>query len=825
MRTLLDKFSKAGLLLLAVGLLATPAAAQEGDTPNPLDVLMDAFEAPENAEFVGQFLREPTDGSGTITDPVGDFEHSSGQEPGYTPDHLDIVSTWALEFDPGPIDLFTPTDQNQFWAPTGRSEVNPPNYEPFHTFTGDQVHDGTQYEGGAYLFGFTLVETPPPNPAGRCEYVVWINDLSRGAVFENIPDFPQDPAAGTNVAFGLGLNPDDGPGLQTGFTLELQETGGFAPVFESDIRGFITPQYAGVFVPRDQIGDIAQINFYTFCSEEGFTFEPEESGADQTDLVDIAPDDFGSVLIAVEEIPVETTTTTAPTTTTTSPTPETTPPQAEPGEEDGEISDQGFPWWFVAIGGGLGLALLGWWLYQQEDDPCKKLLDAWLDAQRECDEAQTAADEAADGCEDAEVGLDELEAERKEVCKAWPPACWSTEDGDWVEDQAGNRITSRDVHMRKVALGEVWADYKAGNLTASEVEAKWREMDTPEFREELRETDESFKELLEEIDQDIAETEKRLREACQRATEAQSKADQACQAATEARKAYEECVDEATSTAAPEPSGEPPDRGAPLPPGVPTGEQGPSGDSGDPCEGVEPKRRYEKAGDTEGPFRVNVDFSVITGVVEGSERRVEEGKQLAIDLQDVARDLDFMGDLLNARSAGLHISGAVNGYSQGKYVATAAGVVQGGIDATMATTDVVPDVPTTPLQAGAEGLEQLARLGAFISGKVTEWMANVQVMKVRLTMFYQTITATPYTIWECQEGVGWVCVERVWEIEVSELKRHRGRDRIFTVNSSVRRREFQRVIQGLSQRAASTIRRDAERLARWRTEHEPGSCE
>ena len=43
MRTLLDRFSKAGLLLLTVAVLATPAAAQEEDTPNPLDVLIENF--------------------------------------------------------------------------------------------------------------------------------------------------------------------------------------------------------------------------------------------------------------------------------------------------------------------------------------------------------------------------------------------------------------------------------------------------------------------------------------------------------------------------------------------------------------------------------------------------------------------------------------------------------------------------------------------------------------------------------------------------------------------------------------------------------------
>lgn len=533
---------------------ATPVVAQEDEeVPSPLDVLMNAFEAPEGQVLIARFIKEPTPGKSSIVDPAGDFEHSTGQEPGFTPDHVDITDTWALELDPGVIDLFGPTDSNEVWAPTGRLEVDPPGHPPFYTFTGDQVHDGGQYQAGALLFGFTLVETPPVDAPGRCEYVVWINDLARGATFVNNPNFPGDPATGTNIAFGLGLNPEDGPGLQSAFTLELQESGGFAPVFETDVRAFITPRYVGITVPRNQIGELGAINFQTFCVEEDLSFDPEVSGADQTGLTELTFDDLGAVGIETRDAPTEATTTTALPTTTIPTTAATTVSRTatDPGDPEEERAPEAIAWWLALAGTGLGIALLGWWFYVHDRDPCKKRLQAWKDAQEKCDQARAAAQSADDACNEAELEVEELETARKDLCRAWPPACWPTEEGDWVEDQEGNRITSRDIHMRKVALGAVWADYKAGNLKATEVEAKWREIDSPAFRQEMRETAKAYKELLEGIDADLAEAREELDKTCRGAIDARESADEACAAAEEARRAYAECIDDAGAAEVP----------------------------------------------------------------------------------------------------------------------------------------------------------------------------------------------------------------------------------------------------------------------------------
>ena len=122
-------------------------------------------------------------------------------------------------------------------------------------------------------------------------------------------------------------------------------------------------------------------------------------------------------------------------------------------------------------------------------------------------------------------------------------------------------------------------------------------------------------------------------------------------------------------------------------------------------------------------------------------------------------------------------------------------------------------------------MEKTAQLGAFVAGKVTEWMSNYQIFTVRRSFYYQFITATPYNIMECRQDQGWVCVEKVWEFDIGKLQVLKGKDRWFTMNSSVRRAQFDHEVRGLSQSAANTVKRDAKNLVEWRTRHEPGPCQ
>ena len=528
------------LIAMFVAVFSGTAAAQDQELVNPLDVLINVFEPPVGMEFVTRLVVAPITGLSTNPDPEGDFEHSTGLDPGYTPDHIDITNTSSFDFDTGPLknEVFGSTDQNGLWAPTGPFHVESPDYESFHTFTGEEAHDGSQYGDGAVLFGFTLADTPALPLPGRCEYVVWINDISRGPTFINHPSFPGDPAAGTNVAYGLAINPE-GQGLSSTFAFEYQEGSGFTNNPQTDVRSFITPNYVGITVPSNQIGEMSGVNFYSFCMEEGTTnFDPAVSGADQTGLISLSNGDFGLVAVEQQVVVSSTTTTMIQTTTTTG----TETIAADPAETSDAT---GFPWWLVLIVGGIGLGIAGWFLFKKTDDPCPELLDAWMTAKQNCKALQTAAESSAKDCERAELKLESLSQDRKDLCEAWPPACWKTKDGDSMEDGHGNRITSWDIHMRKVALGDDWTNYRDGGLTAQEIEAKWQLLDTDDFRNEMNQMHKQYRDLLAEVDRQLEEADELLDDLSDKATDAQRRADDTCFEAEAARLAHYTCVAEA----------------------------------------------------------------------------------------------------------------------------------------------------------------------------------------------------------------------------------------------------------------------------------------
>jgi hypothetical protein len=74
-------------------------------------------------------------------------------------------------------------------------------------------------------------------------------------------------------------------------------------------------------------------------------------------------------------------------------------------------------------------------------------------------------------------------------------------------------------------------------------------MDTPEFREEMAETDQAFEDSLERIDNKISIAREFLDEARNMAPQAQRNADDACAMAARARDAYDDCVSRKTAAA------------------------------------------------------------------------------------------------------------------------------------------------------------------------------------------------------------------------------------------------------------------------------------
>ena len=802
-----------GAIALACAMVVTaslPSLAQS-DGPNPIDEFISAVSAPENSEWVSQFLRPPTEGTGAISDPVGDIGHSTGDPAGYAPDHIDMVDTWAVDLDFGEFPLGPLADDGLFRV--GQNETPLPEDRVLWTYGGEMPHDGSQFSEGAWLFGMTTLAPPPPIVPGRCEFVIWIDDPALGATWENRPAFPDDPAGGTNSAYGIGYNPDGTAGT---FALQLSPDGFFQSVPDIDVRGFVIDDYTGILIPKQAVPSIEAVNFYTFCVDDGFSFAAEDSGSDQTGLVLVDPAvDFGITQIVAQSTTTTTeatTTTTSAPTTTVAPTPSTTQAETvEPGD---------FPWGLV-LGGGIVLMLLGWFLYNRpEGDPCADQLAAWQAAQRRCNDARARADEAKEKCEEAEAEREDLENQRKEVCRDWPPACWGDDDGAWVEDDQGNRVTSRDLHVKKMALGQVWSDYQAGKLTANEVEAKWKEADTPEFREDMRDRDADANAELERIDRELEQAKQAEDEARAAATRAEKEADTACAEADAARRRYEECVGNAMSGG----SAGGDTGGTPTGPSGPGVAPGPDESASDPCEG-QPARKAEPAGGAES-ILVTVDFALIIERWEGTERNTEAGAQIAIDLGNLARELDLVGDLMSAKGAGQSIAGGGMNLAEGSYVAGAAGIVNGGVSGYLAATDVAPDIPTSLPQAVVEGLELGSKLGALIAGKVTEWMSNYTVMEARVTYFTQRVTATPYTVWECRKGIGWVCVERIWEIQVGKLGRRPGpRSRSHLMTGKLERARAERDFVRLGRVAGTEVTNSARRLDEFLRSHQGGPCQ
>ena len=816
------------VLSLVLGLAAMGAAAQT-EPPNPINQVLDFFNAPQNQKWTSQFLREPTPGTGMVEDPAGDFVHSSGDTPGFTPDHLDIVAAWlASVTDDTP--LFGPTNGTDTIWEQGSNELALPDGSPVRTYTLDSgTFDGSQYSNGAYVFTLDTRAMPPAIPPGRCEFVVWVDDTSNPVTFENMPAYPLDPAGGTNKAFGIGLNPEN-QGLPGTFALDLTDQGYFEPQTDWDVRGVMvgsdTTTSIGIFVPMDLVGALGGVNYYTFCVREGFSYDAADTGSDQTGLIELGPDDPGILSVSL----VSTTTTSTTTTTTTTTTPTTTTIAVSPtttAATTDTSNEGGFPWWLVLLGG-LGLAIAGWFLYRKPGSPCAEELAAWKAAQAKCDQARTHAREAEQTCDEARDHTKELKKKRAEACHDWPPACWSSDEGDWVEDDQGNRVTSRDLHIRKMALGELWDDYQAGLVSAEKVEEIWRKAETPEFREEMRRRDEEAKAKLKQLDDQIPEAEAHEKEACANADAAQKAANEACAAADAARRRYEECVGRATTPPPPPESGgkSGPGPSGPSTPGVTGGTPGGTTQPRDPRDG-QPARKAVQDGDPEPPIHVTVDFSMIIEADPASKHGEDHGEQMVLDLTRLAHELDLVGDLLSAREAGLHIAGGINGYAAGTYVAGTKGVVQGGIEATLAGTDIMPDIPTSIPTATVELLESVSKFAGFVAGKVTDWMKRNELISARVTYFTQDITATPYRIMECRKGQGWVCVERVWEIEISKLHRRQGptSSQTWRPVSDLDRHRMNADFRRLSNAAASQIKRDANRLAQWRTRHEPGPCQ
>jgi hypothetical protein len=543
-------------LLIALALVTAPpiagAQVQTGEEFTPVDAFLEAVNQHQGSDFIQQFVKDS--GLSQQPDDAGDFLHSTGEVPGYTPDHIDITNTyWGMFGPPPPDSIFAGEDDGGLWQ-QGSTIISPPPGAAWPGNLGLFTNDvdpaaGSAFSDGGYSFRFELAAPVPLTVPGRCEYVVWINDDNGISTFPQNSSFPLDPAIGTNVAIGLGLNPD---GTSGAFMIEHPGEGGFFPNFDVDVRVLVMDDQLEILAPRSAFQGIANLNFYAFCVEEGITYAPDDTGADQTFLIPWVQDKVAQweVISAATVTPP---TTVAPPTTQVAAAPPT-PPAAAPlttgaTAEPTQTGDGGFGLLaFVLIGLGIvAVAIGGRLFFAKKGDPCADLLLAWQRAQAACDQAREAEKKAKQVCDKAKAQRGELEQRTKNLCREWPPAC-ETDDGAFVESE-GRRVTSIDLHARKVAMRALWDRYTSGQMTAEELEENWERADTPQFREEMRKETAKKKAEKTRLEKDLEQAQTAEKQACADHATSKAKADEACAKAEVARKAYEDCVKEQNAKA------------------------------------------------------------------------------------------------------------------------------------------------------------------------------------------------------------------------------------------------------------------------------------
>jgi hypothetical protein len=293
--------------------------------------------------------------------------------------------------------------------------------------------------------------------------------------------------------------------------------------------------------------------------------------------------------------------------------------------------------------------------------------------------------------------------------------------------------------------------------------------------------------------------------------------EQAAAKADAARRAYEECIGKSLAALKPSSEGSTTTAGGGL---VATTPQ----QSGCP-EGAREARPLAAPR----TFRVHVDFAVIVEVEEGSERSIQTGEDLAINLGQLGFDLGAIGSLLGARGAGTNIASGVSGLGAGSYVKGSLGIARGSVEGLLAVKGNLGSasfpipVPTSPEEVLVGVLQVTAQLGALVAGKVTEWMRMNQIYRVRSTLFYQEVSVQPIQIWECKSGQ-WVCVEKVLQYEVSGLERQPGASQSFRVEGEVSQHQFEAYINGATSRAMQSIESSARALIQFEQANPPGPC-
>ena len=464
---------------------------------------------------------------------------------------------------------------------------------------------------------------------------------------------------------------------------------------------------------------------------------------------------------------------------------------------------------------------------QELVDECTKARASAKAAEAEAKSAKQKSDSANLDNEKAKKGVQEAQRKLDNALKK--P---SDKSEAWVE-MDGRRITSLDLRLRKEASRAVWDQYRRGDIDAKSLEDAWEELGEHGALEELRKKSwearkEAAEKALERAKDQAKGAEDRTKEANAEATRTRNKAAEAKSYADKVCKEADDCVKAQPKTPKKPTGEEPPTDGGVIAPGGASVADDTTKTSERIC--VEGKREKRPAGRPESLTAI-VDFSLY---IENKEttRDEEAARILSYKLGSLAQDIGLAGSLLGGAGSGKSIIGGFGGMRQGSYVTGAGGLISGtatavmtGAGAGVGSGQMKISIPTSPPEAIAELLKGVSNLGSIVSKKAAKWIKMNNTYGARVRFFEQILTATPIEIWECK-GNKWICVEKVYEITISQLKlgTETGQRAEFKLESDSARAKFNQHINTLEKIVKNELRKSVEARRKFEQEHQRGPC-
>ncbi|GJM37840.1 MAG: hypothetical protein DHS20C19_12070 [Acidimicrobiales bacterium] len=425
------------------------------------------------------------------------------------------------------------------------------------------------------------------------------------------------------------------------------------------------------------------------------------------------------------------------------------------------------------------------------------------EAEQDATDARNDANEAGKNAEDAKNDRDKAERDRDR-----PPP---NEDDTWIEDsETGERITSRDLRLRREAAGEAWDRYRddPSQESAEQTEQDWEDLDEPGARDERREADDmdqaAKQKKLEDAEQALNDAEREMNEA----NEAADKAEQEARDARDAADKADQEADDAEARAAEWKRALDECLGLKDGPGTKWG--GPMG-TGEDCDGgCFPEGNVERRVIDTFSERVLINYWC-TVMPDGAEG-VHEG-------QRISGELAWYRDMFATGSAAISVGGAIKGtVSRGVGDAVEAGVSGG---ATVAGEKLGIDIPTSIFQVPVVALEGAAAVGSSIIGAFSRWIQRNHVsFRAEWGYVSQQCDLTWVAIWKCENGV-MRCVEHILDVNMADpVIGGAQHSQNYTPADNV-----QRDVEGRTRTVANRVQKSSQRLVDFMQKHTVGPCD